>query len=68
MQIDRRGKRCDCVVVRYDRSRAMHEVQWTVEASPGTRGQGNIMRDRVDFATDLVIKENVGRRMINEQY
>jgi hypothetical protein len=67
MQIDRRGRRCACVVVGYDRCRAKHEVQWTVKTPHDTRGRGNIRRDWVDFATDIVHKENVRRRMIDEQ-
>jgi hypothetical protein len=54
MQIDRRGRQCDCLVVGYDRRKAMHEVQWTVEAAYNTRGGGDIQVDKVDFATDLV--------------
>jgi hypothetical protein len=58
MQIDRREGQCVCVVVGYDRRKAMHKVQWTVEASHDAR-LGEIMEDSVDFADCIVHGEIV---------
>jgi hypothetical protein len=50
MQVDRKGKACDCVVARYDRRSARHEVEWT-------DGHSQQVRAWVDFAQDLVYGE-----------
>jgi hypothetical protein len=70
MQVDRRGKPCDCVVVGYDRRKAMHEVQWTaelVEGADNTKGRGAIQTDSVDFAEDFVRREIVRRQLVDKR-
>jgi hypothetical protein len=52
MQVDRKGDVCDCVVARYDRRSARHEVVWTDGGSQRVSG-----RAWVDFAEDMVYTE-----------
>jgi hypothetical protein len=70
MQIDRRGRPCDCVVVGYNQLTAMHEVQWTaelVEGADNTKGRGGIQTDSVDFAEDFVRGEIVRRQLVDKR-
>jgi hypothetical protein len=54
MQIDRRCRQRDCLVVGYNRCTALHKVQWTHQAGNSTRGREDIHVDWVDFAADAV--------------
>jgi hypothetical protein len=57
VQIYRCGQQFDCVVSRYHRRQAMHEVEWTVEDALADREQAVKRKVWVDFAGDIALEE-----------